>query len=369
MTPRSQNGITQEEVLAALSNDGADPAADEVARIHASISSRSLRTDIDRETAVRELIAMAKERPQVSVSIALATVLSDAVDLLDRSIVPAERLEAIASRYADHDAPRSIDMRKAVSRHAADLLAGMVPRMGPKVIGQADRYLREAVHDLSILVDPARAEDSVLEDLAGRYCEHDAPRSHEIRRAALDNARELLQGYDTADRFARRPLFRPETFFGAYTAADKVRTEQLYAALGLRAVEGKPLFDSYRGSRLHFQGWMSDSEHYNFMIDIAERHVDLELTARGADYTTRLAIPGELLGFERETGKDAQFSGYAGRFFSLQKGERSANLYDLVPALATFLNRSLALARERVPKFAEVHRADSGMTASPESTV
>ncbi|MBN3761292.1 hypothetical protein [Burkholderia sp. Ac-20365] len=136
--------------------------------------------------------------------------------------------------------------------------------------------------------------------------------------------------------------FTPDDLWGmGQTPAVKEVVTRLLSFIGTRALAGKPPFDTtLRDGTPRLDGWISDRHHVRVGIRAADHLVEVEVTSGGSSANSTLAIPGEIVGLESD-GR------YTSVYFSLERGERSANLFSLLNAAAAVIVKTVEVADAR----------------------
>jgi len=100
---------------------------------------------------------------------------------------------------------------------------------------------------------------------------------------------------------------------------------RLLAAIGQRCLAGQTPFDTSSGS-YRLTCWLSEEDHLYLSIVPSDHRVDIEVERRGILYSARVTVPGEIVGMQADDG-------YTSVYFSLERGERRANLFGLLSAI------------------------------------
>jgi len=284
-------------------------------------------------------------QPVTSAVPALAQTLADALDSFDanRSV---ERSRDLVSRYRAFGEAVASDtdtLRRAIAGHARTLLGGYVETYPDALIQAAPRALRTTLADVAQLLDTNYASVERLPVIATRYGRDAQSGAHDVRRAVWAEATELLQGYDTAARQAPRPAFDAQALLSdTRNVSARSATQQLQAWVGQRALAGEPVFDR-SDTTYRLRGWMHHGQteaHVTVSIRPEEHRVDIDVESGKNVLSTRLTVPGEIVGL-------TPGEGYSAVYFSLERGERRGNLFDLVSVLGAAVDRSVSIAIDR----------------------
>lgn len=107
--------------------------------------------------------------------------------------------------------------------------------------------------------------------------------------------------------------------------------------------EDAPFSQSRGCNTAMISGWISDDQRVSVLIAPDRHEVEVRAERHGTECVVRVLVPGEILGAPiRER--------YRGIFFSLTRGERHANLYDLLEVAATGLVIALDLVDLKLGK-------------------
>lgn len=108
---------------------------------------------------------------------------------------------------------------------------------------------------------------------------------------------------------------------------------RLLASIGQRCLAGKTPFDTTSGS-YRLTPWLTEEHHLYLSIVPSEHRVDIEVTRRSQLYSARLTVPGEIVGMDSDDS-------YTSVYFSLERGERRANLFGLISAIGAVIEMAV----------------------------
>lgn len=149
---------------------------------------------------------------------------------------------------------------------------------------------------------------------------------------------------DASQASVLRPVFDARKLMHMETPESKAILQEIYALIGQRLLNPENLtpFDFSRGASVGtLRGWVGDGQ-YHLVMDVRpdEFLVAIEISHKSACVNARLEVPGEILGLHKEEG-------YSSLYFSLERCERSANLFSLFDVMAVAILESMNLAKAK----------------------